>query len=115
MLAVSVGINYENGGGLTVTKRKTRIQRLENQLRKARRDIVELQEISEIQSSVILDLGNRLSLLAKAAKTDIARVSNSIRVTNVWSKALQYRVYRLEQGFWKRLFSWRPRKVTKDA
>lgn len=95
--------------------RKTRIQRLESQLRKAKRDIVELQEIAYVQGSIQLDQGNRITKLAKAAKTDIARVSHSVRMANVWSKALQIRVYRLEQGFWRKLFSWRPGKVSKDA
>jgi len=97
-----------------VTKRKTRIQRLEGQLRKARRDITEIQEILYIQGNIQIDQGNRLSVLTKTVKTDIARVSDSVRVSNVWLKAMQCRIYRLETGgFWQWLFGRKYRRKTK--
>jgi len=98
-----------------VTKsRKTRIQRLEGQLRRARRDINELQEIAYVQGSIQIDQGNRLSILSKTVKTDIARVSGSVRVTNVWLKAIQCRIHNLEQGgFWKWLLGRKYRRKTK--
>ena len=97
-----------------MTKRKTRIQRLEGQLRKARRDITEIQEILYIQGNIQIDQGNRLSVLTKTVKTDIARVSDSVRVSNVWLKAMQCRIYRLETGgFWQWLFGRKYRRKTK--
>jgi len=98
-----------------VTKlRKTRIQRLEGQLRQARRNITELQEILYIQGNIQIDQGNRLAALSKTIKTDIARVSDTVRVSNVWLKALQCRIYRLETGgFWQWLFGRKYRKKTK--
>ena len=94
--------------------RKTRIQRLEGQLCKSRREITELQEIAYIQGSIQIDQGKRLSALTKTLKTDIARVSDSVRVTNVWLKAIQCRVYRLETGgFWKWLLGRKYRRKTK--
>ena len=94
--------------------RKTRIQRIEGQLRRARRDITELQEILYIQGNIQIDQGNRLSVLTKTVKTDIARVSDSVRVANVWLKAMQCRVYRLEtSGFWNWLFGRKYRRKTK--
>ena len=94
--------------------RKSRVQRIEVELRQARREIKRLNEIVEIHADTLTSQGNLLSLLSRTAKTDIARVSDSVRVTNVWLKAIQCRVYRLETGgFWKWLLGRKYRRKTK--
>ena len=100
--------------------RRTRIQRLESQLRLARWEINELQEIAYIQGNIQIDQGNRLAQVGKrldsAVKVngiEVARLNQKVRVANNWSKALSVRVFRLEQqGFWRKLFGWLPKKVT---
>jgi len=106
-----------------VKNRKSRVQRMEVELRQARREIKRLNEIAEFHADTLVILGdtltsqgNLLSILSHTVKTDIARVSNSVRVTNIWQKALQCRIYKLEQGgFWKWLFGRKYRRKIKTA
>jgi len=103
--------------------RKTRIQRLEGQLRKTRADLKDLREMALTQGQLSIDHGIRISQLRKkidsavrVSEIETASLKNKIFVANTWSKALLKRIYQLEQrGFWKQVGRLLSRKAGKTV
>ena len=103
--------------------RKTRIQRLEHQLRKTREELNGLREMALVRDQLSIDHTVAISQLRKKIDTSvrvneisIARLQQKLNVANIWSKSLLRRLYRLEQrGFWKQVGRWFVRKAGKTV
>jgi len=103
--------------------RKTRIQRLECQLRQVRAEVKDLRGMALIRDQLSIDhtvaisqLRKKIDTSVKVNEISIARLQQKLNIANIWSKSLLRRLYRLEQkGFWKQVGRWFARKAGKTV